>query len=77
MRIFKEILRQAGVICSLVCIAAAVLDWYNPFMDFSGHVIVIQKMLYLIVLLSAFFGTPAYKVIRSFERKEKCCGETF
>ena len=69
MRIFKEILRQAGVICSLVCIAVAVLDWYNPFMDFSGHVIVIQKMLYLIVLLSAFFGTPAYKVIRSFERK--------
>lgn len=27
-----------AVICGLVCLTAKILDWYNPFMDFSGHV---------------------------------------
>lgn len=27
-----------AVICGLVCLVAKILDWYNPFMDFSGHV---------------------------------------
>lgn len=41
------------VICSLVCISAKVLDWYNPYMNFSGHVLMAQMILYLAVILLA------------------------
>ncbi len=41
------------VICSLVCISAKVLDWYNPYMNFSGHVMMAQMILYLAVILLA------------------------
>lgn len=41
------------VICSLVCILAKVLDWYNPYMNFSGHVLMAQMILYLAVILLA------------------------
>ena len=35
------------VICSLVCITAKILDWYNPYMDFTGHIWGIQMVLYI------------------------------
>lgn len=38
MRLIKQILFHTAVICGLVCLTAKILDWYNPFMDFSGHV---------------------------------------
>lgn len=38
-----------AVICSLVCLIAKILDWYNPFMDFTGHIGAIQLILYLVI----------------------------
>ena len=50
----KGFLLHIGVICSCVCIIAKVLDWYNPFMDFTGHVWFVQFTLYFSVILLAF-----------------------
>ena len=38
MNKIKQILFHISVICGLICIAGKVLDWYNPYMDFGGHV---------------------------------------
>lgn len=54
MNRLRGFLLHTGVICSLVCIAAKVLDWYNPYMDFSGHVLFMQLTLYAAVILLAF-----------------------
>lgn len=54
MSFFRGLLLHICVICSFVCIIAKILDWYNPFMDFSGHITYIQIMLYLVVLIRAF-----------------------
>lgn len=53
MKILKGLLLHIGVICSCVCMIAKVLDWYNPFMDFTGHVWYIQLALYFTVILLA------------------------
>lgn len=50
---FRGFLSHTGVICSFVCIAAKVLDWYNPYMDLSGYVLSVQLTLYLTVILLA------------------------
>lgn len=34
----KKVLFHIAVICGLVCAVAKILDWYNPYMDFGGHV---------------------------------------
>ncbi len=34
----RKILLHVCVVCSLVSITAKILDWYNPYMDFYGHV---------------------------------------
>ena len=34
----RKILLHVCVVCSLVSITAKILDWYNPYMNFSGHV---------------------------------------
>lgn len=54
MSIFRGLLLHICVVCSFVCIIAKILDWYNPFMDFSEHMTYIQIMLYLAVLIRAF-----------------------
>ena len=41
------------VVCSLVSITAKILDWYNPYMDFSGHVGGLQMVLYFVVIVLA------------------------
>lgn len=43
----RGILLHVSVICSFVCIIAKILDWYNPYMDFTGHIWGIQVALYL------------------------------
>ena len=53
MEKLKEFLLHIGVICSCICIIAKVLDWYNPFMDFTGHVWYMQIALYIAVILLA------------------------
>ena len=34
----KRVLFHVAVICGLVCADTKVLDWYNPYMDFGGHI---------------------------------------
>ena len=34
----KKVLFHIAVICGFVCAVAKILDWYNPYMDFGGHV---------------------------------------
>ena len=41
----RKILLHVCVVCSLVSITAKILDWYNPYMDFSGHVGGLQMVL--------------------------------
>lgn len=54
----KGLLLHIGVICSCVCMIAKVLDWYNPFMDFTGHVWYMQITLYIVVILLALIKKP-------------------
>lgn len=64
MRTVREILLHVCVVCSLVCVTAKILDWYNPYMDFTGHIWWIQIALYLsVIVLGITRGGPArYKV---------------
>ena len=52
----REILLHVCVVCSLVCITAKVLDWYNPYMDFTGHIWGIQAALYLSAIVLGVTG---------------------
>lgn len=47
MERIRSLLLHISMICALVCVTAKVLDWYNPFMDFTGHIWLIQAVLYL------------------------------
>ena len=49
----KKVLFHIAVICGLVCAVAKILDWYNPYMDFSGHVGGLQMVLYFVVIVLA------------------------
>lgn len=61
MNILRGFLLHIGVICSFVCLIAKILDWYNPYMDFSGHVWVVQMALYLAVIVLAVMGRHGYQ----------------
>ena len=50
MRILRQILLQTSIVCSFACIITKILDWYNPYMNFSGHIWYIQAVLYLSVI---------------------------
>lgn len=51
MSIVRGILLHVCVVCSLVCVVAKILDWYNPYMDFTGHIGGIQMALYLSAII--------------------------
>lgn len=57
MSIIRRLLLHMCVVISFVCIAAKVLDWFNPFMDFSGHMVIMQMILYMMVPLMVFTRT--------------------
>ena len=52
----RGFLLHTGVVCSFVCIIANILDWYNPYMNFSGHIWFAQAILYLAVITLAVTG---------------------
>lgn len=52
----KGLLLHTGVMCSCVCILAKVLDWFNLFMDFTGHVWYVQIALYFAVIILALIN---------------------
>lgn len=47
----RGFLLHVCVVCSLVCVTAKILDWYNPYMDFTGHIWGIQMALYLSAII--------------------------
>ena len=59
----RGLLLHISVISSFVCIAAKVLDWYNPYMDFTGHIWFMQLALYFAVVLLALIS-PKRKLNR-------------
>lgn len=42
----EEILVHICVALSIACISFKFLDWYNPYMDFEGHTVVLHYLLY-------------------------------
>lgn len=63
MKGLKGILLHVGVICSFVCVIAKILDWYNPFMDFTGHVWFVETVLYAAVIVLAMINKPRRKTL--------------
>lgn len=51
MRMIREVLLHVCVVCSFCCIMAGILDYYNPYMDFGGHILALRYMLYIGVIL--------------------------
>lgn len=68
MNKIRGFLLHVCVICSLVCVAAKILDWYNPYMDFTGHISGIQMALYLFVII---LGLTRKYVSSGKEMKQK------
>lgn len=58
MNRLRGFLLHTGVICSCVCMIAKMLDWYNPFMDFTGHIWFVQIVLYFAVIMLALIRKP-------------------
>ena len=53
MRRIRYGLLHVGVVCTLVCITAKILDLYYPYMDLTGNIVWVQILLYLSVLILA------------------------
>ena len=53
MRLDK-ILIHIAVICSVVGVITKIIDWYNPYMDFSGCTDIFQIVLYAVVFALPF-----------------------
>lgn len=68
MNVVRGMLLHVCVVCSLVCVAAKILDWYNPYMDFTGHIWSIQMALYLSAIILGI--TRKYK---KFSRHKRYC----
>ena len=41
-----SLLAHGGIILSLLFFVFEILDWYNPYMDFEGHTVVLHYLLY-------------------------------
>ena len=63
MNKLKLIFFHMSIICGIIYIAARVLDWYNPYMDFGGHVSAFSALFALSVL-----GTGILELHKIYER---------
>ena len=52
LRIVRKALVHICIICTLVCVTGRILDWYNPYMDFMGHLYGAEIVLYGSVLIN-------------------------
>ena len=60
MKIMEAIRKAAAhicIICSIVLLVIQILDWYNPFMDFMGHSLIV-----LCALLISASWLGAYEI---------------
>ena len=53
--IFLYILSNGLIIFGLTSLVIKILDWYNPFMDFSGHSDIIQCLLIAFAIITGVF----------------------
>lgn len=56
MKLIRKIILHICVICTLTRLTARVLDWYNPYMDFMGHLQIAEYVLYTGILLLGITG---------------------
>ncbi len=56
VKIFRELLIHIVIICTIVCVVAGILDWYNPFMNFGRYVLVEKVALVACILLLLVTG---------------------
>lgn len=54
MKWFRKMLFHICLICSVVCIVAGVVDWYNPYMNFGQYFRVEKLMLGFGILILIF-----------------------
>lgn len=66
---FRDFLLHIGTICSFICVIAGCLDWYNPYMDFAGHIYWAQIALYVSVILLSV--TKASRHLRQKNKRKK------
>ena len=59
----RGILLHISVACSLIGITTKILDYYNPYMDFSGNTAGFQFVLYVAVI--------ALAITRTYRTKQK------
>ena len=53
--IILYILSNGLIIFGLTSLVIKILDWYNPFMDFSGHSDIIQCLLIAFAIITGVF----------------------
>lgn len=71
LKIMQEIVGNLCIICSIALLTIQVLDWYNPFMDFTGHAKFLISLLCIssaLISLYTLFGKQGH--IRQ-EKKRK------
>lgn len=63
----RGVLLHISVVCALIGITTKILDYYNPYMDFSGHTVVFQLLLYVAVIVLE--ATRRYKAKQKKSKK--------
>lgn len=56
MKLIRKVILHICVICTLTCLTAHILDWYNPYMDFLGHLQAVEYTLYAGILFLGITG---------------------
>ena len=60
--ILRGVLAHICMICGIVVMTFQILDWYNPYMDFTGHSV---QILYILCVCSVLSG-----IIQIFQRRK-------
>lgn len=81
MRKIRETLLHICAVCSFVSIIVKILDWFNPFMDFEGHVLGAEIILYVAVIFLTVTSRHRISCHQSNKKyipviKEKCASRT-
>lgn len=63
---FRKLALHICIICGIACITAKILDWYNPFMDFFGH------MIYVLIVFCVSAAALVISKIRAGRASNLC-----
>lgn len=67
----RGVMLHICVICSMAEVIIHILDWYNPFMDFMGHSMWLQYILYIAVFVLAVLSNLPRHRKRKYAVKRK------